>query len=457
MNSPTARTVHDPLLNHGPGRDRDHVASYWAVTAGDNPGDDGTLGRDLDVDVAIVGAGYTGLSTAYHLARDHGVKAVVLEANRVGWGCSGRNGGHVRPTIGKLSFERVIEKWGLDTAKRVFAETEAALEMTRHLAEQSPDRADLIEGGVLKVAHKPSRTAALQEEMRLLSETFGWRADFLDAETVRRDYMSGPECHGALLLPDCIGIHPLKLTHGVLGLARNAGAAVHTGTPVEEWRRTGDRSVLTTPAGAVTATTVALATNGYTAERLHPALSGKLMPVLSHIIVTRPLSDEERDACNFKSLLPMTDTRNINQYYRLLPDNRILFGSRGAPNDDPSSYHRQRQFLATRLARKFPPLAGIEIDFDWNGWVSLTADWIPHVRQIETSPSVFCAVGYGGGGIAYSLLAGKRMAACIAGDEAGLPDIPSLTEPYKPFPFAPFRRLGQRAALLYLQTLDNMG
>lgn len=451
------RIPYDPLLNHGPGRDRDHTESYWAATAGESPGDDGPLEGNIDVDIAIVGAGYTGLSTAYHLAKDQGIKAVVLEANRVGWGCSGRNGGHIRPTIGKLSFERVIKKWGLDVAKRVFAETEAALDLTRQLAKLSPGRAGLIEGGVLKVAHKPNRTIALQDEARLLNETFGWNANYLDADAVRQDYMTGPETYGAMLLPECFGIHPLKLAHGVLTLARNAGTKVHTGTPVIDWRRSGDRSILITPGGNVTASIVAIATNGYTAERLHPGLTKKLMPVLSHIIVTRPLAEEERAACNFKSLLPVTDTRNINQYYRLLPDNRILFGSRGAAKDDPVSYDQQRQFLATRLARKFPPLTNIDIDYDWNGWVSLTADWIPHVQQIEEKPSVYSAVGFGGGGVAYSLLAGKRMAARIAGDDNDLPEIPSMTEPFKPFPFAPFRRIGQRAALFYLQTMDNLG
>ena len=217
------------------------------------------------------------------------------------------------------------------------------------------------------------------------------------------------------------------------------------------------RHVLTTPGGRLRARAVVIATNGYTPERLHPCVSKRLLPVLSHIIVTRPLSSEEVAACNYRTPIPVIDTRNINQYYRLLPDRRLLFGSRGALTDSEASGTRQRAFLRGRLGTKFPPLRDVPIDFDWNGYVCLSFDWIPHIHQLEEDPSIHYALAYGGGGLAFSLHAGRRLAARLCdrcGDE---PAIPTTTTPLPRFPFAAFRRIGQQVAIAYLQMKDNTG
>jgi glycine/D-amino acid oxidase-like deaminating enzyme len=449
--------VYDPLRNHGPGCGREHAPSYWAATAGAAPDDDGPLRGDAEVDIAIVGGGYTGLSCAYHLARDHGVKATVLEANRAGWGCSGRNGGSVRPSIGKLSYQRIIRKWGLEMARRIYGEAGKALATTRELIAKSPIDCGMIEGGVLKVAHRPSRFRELVSEAGFLKETFGFETEILGAEAVEAGYMAGPEVHGAIRYPDGIGVQPLRLAHGILALGRAAGATVHAASPVTGWDKEDGRHILTTPEGRLRARKVALATNGYTAERLHPCVSKRLLPVLSHIIVTRPLSAEEVAACNYQTPIPVIDTRNINQYYRLLPDRRVLFGSRGGLTDSEASRIRQRAFLRERLGSKFPPLRDVAIDFDWNGFVCLSLDWIPHIHQVEDDPSIHYSLAFGGGGLAFSLQAGRRLAGRLAGNRGDEPDIPTTTTPLPRFPFAAFRRVGQQVAIAYLQMKDNAG
>src|SRR5205085_2748412 len=202
-----------------PGSGLDYVHSYWTATAGEIPPDDGPLSGTHDVDVAVIGGGYTGLSCAYHLARDHGIRAMVLEANRPGWGCSGRNGGFARAAIGRHSYAKMLDLWGRDTARRVFGQALAAVNNVRALIDESGVRCDALEAGHLKIAHRPSRAIALEREADLLQREFEYPAQFLSAAEVREEHIGGTQSHGALRFPDAIAVHPLKLALGILALA----------------------------------------------------------------------------------------------------------------------------------------------------------------------------------------------------------------------------------------------
>ncbi len=449
MNAP-----YDPLVATTPGAGLDHPGSYWAATAGPRPADDGTAPAQLDTEVAIIGGGYTGLSCAYHLARLYGIKPVVLEANRPGWGCSGRNGGFARMALGRLTALQMLEQWGRDVARRAFGVAMSSLDNVRVMIKDGAIDCDAKEAGHLKIAHRASRATGLRQEAEILQREFEYPAEFIDAEQLRQEHVGGTQSHGALRIPDALAVHPLKLALGVLRMARSAGATVHAASPVTEWRKSGAGHVLSTPHGTVRAKNVVVATNGYTPQHLHPALRATLLPVLSHIIVTRALTPDEIRATNFVTRHVLTDSRNLLYYWRRLPDDRILFGGRGLIADSPAQTARQRAFLLSELKAKYPGLENVTVDYDWHGWVCLTRDFLPHIYHAEDDASVHYALGYQGSGVALSLYAGKLLAARLAGEELGNP-IPPTSTSLRRFPLHRLIRIPQRVMYHWYKFLDN--
>lgn len=436
---------YDPLVDATPGRGRAYAPTYWVATAGEAPPDDGPVTGDIDADVAIIGAGFTGLATALFLAREHGIKAVVLEANRTAWGCTSRNGGQGQNASGRLYRSQWIARWGLDVARRLDAEIRSGFETFKSLVAQID--CDAQDGGHLYIAHRQKKVAFLENEGRVMREIFGYQTRMLSAEELRRDYCDEREACGALLEPDGIGVHPLKLAYGYARMARAAGARLHTGSPVIGWERRGTVHHLRTPGGTVRARAVGVCTGGYTGQGLSPLLRSRVMPILSNSMVTRPLTDDELSATNFRSTTFITDTRTLRFYYRLLPDRRVQIGSRSAiaGADAPAPQHLE--LLKRGLARKFPPLANVPIDYSWWGWVDVSHDMMPRIVQPDPAQQAFYALGYGGNGVSFSAHAGRRLADRIAGRRDDAFSLPIFDSPLPGHWAAPFRRVGQ--AMLY--------
>ncbi|MGJ7541771.1 NAD(P)/FAD-dependent oxidoreductase [Variovorax sp. LT1R16] len=445
---------YDPLVATDPGAGRAYAPTWWVASAGTPPEDDGPVVRDIDVDVVVIGSGATGMSTALYLAQEHGIQATVLEANQAAWGCSSRSGGQGQNASGRLKRSQWIARWGIDTAKRLDAEIRDGFENFRHLTTQID--CDACDGGHLHLAHRPEKLAGLEAEATLMRETFGYATRMMSAEEVRSNYCDERETVGAMFEAEGVGIHPLKFTFGLLRKARALGVKVHTSSPVQGWETIDGVHHLRTPGGIVRAKRVAVCTGGYTGQALNPLLKNRIMPILSNSVVTRPLTDAEMAATHFKSLTFLTDTRTLRFYYRLLKGNRLQLGSRssvsGADAEDPVHL----KLLTDAIARKFPPLAGIPIDYSWWGWVDMSHDMMPRITQPDDHKTIWYAVGYGGNGVSFSTWAGKRLAERVAGKDGGhaVFELPIYRSPL-PFPnvlglvesplFAPFRRIGQRA------------
>jgi glycine/D-amino acid oxidase-like deaminating enzyme len=437
--------AYDPLVSDGPGRNRDYAPTYWAATAGPTPDDDGPVAGDFDADVVIIGSGFTGLATALFLAKEHGIKAVVLEANRVAWGCTSRNGGQGQNASGRLYRSQWIERWGLQTARRLDAEIRFGFETFKSLVADAD--CDPQPGGHLYVAHREKKLAFLENETRVMRDQFGYDARMLGRDEVRGNYCNDQDAWGAMHESEGICVHPLKLAYSYLRRAREGGARVHPSSPVIGWETKNGVHHLKTPGGTVRAKSVGIATGAYTAPGLHPTLTNRYFPVLSNSIVTRPLTDAELKATNFLTHEAITDTRTLRFYYRLLPDKRVQIGSRSAITGADASRDAHYRLLVEGLARKFPPLKGIQVDYSWWGWVDVAHDMMPRIVQPDSRQSVFYALGYGGNGVSFSAHAGRRMAQRIAGHGDAAFDLPIYDSPLQ-FPrqgewAAPFRRFGQ--------------
>lgn len=444
--------AYDPLVDATPGQNTAYAPTYWSDTAGVLPEDDGPIDRDIDADVVIVGAGLTGLATALFLAREHGIRATVLEANQTAWGCTSRNGGQGQNATGRLYRSQWIKRWGLATALKLDEEVRAGFDTFKQLVAQVP--CDAQHGGHLYIAHREKKMSFLRNEARLMRDVFGYDAQILSAAEVSQRYVHDAESVGALHEPDGVGVHPLKLAFGYQRLARALGARVHTASPVIGVEVHNGVHHVRTPGGVVRARAVAFATGGYTSNALHPSLRAKVMPVLSNSLVTRPLTPDELQATNFLTTEVITDTRTLRFYYRRLPDNRVQIGSRSSITGSDASDPRHMAVLVNGLNRKFPALKGIAIDYSWWGWVDVSHDMMPRITQPDPKESVFYALGYGGNGVSFAAQAGKRLAERIAGRASAVFDLPIYNSPLR-FPlafntvesrhFAPFRRLGQRA------------
>lgn len=443
---------YDPLTGESIGTNTAYAPTYWVATAGDSPEDDGPITADIEADVVIVGSGATGLATALYLAREHAIKAIILEANQVAWGCSSRNGGQGQNASGRLSRSQWIKRWGLDTAKRLDAEIRLGFENFKKLTQEF--ECEATDTGHLYVAHRAEKMDYLRQEAQVRRDVFGYDTAILSRDEIKERYCDDHDAHGALLESEGVGIHPLKFNFGMMRQARTLGVRIHTSSPVLRSETLNGMNILHTPGGIVRAKRVAFCTGGYIEQSVERALKNKILPILSNSVVTRPLSPEEIETTGFKSNIFITDTRTLRFYYRLLKDNRLQIGSRSSVSGRDAEGAIHLKLLTDGIARKFPAIANIPIEYSWWGWVDVSHDMMPRIVRPDPDRAVWYALGYGGNGVSFSTWAGKRLAERIAGKDTDNPvfnlpiyanqlEYPNLFGVIKSAFLAPFRRIGQ--------------
>ncbi|MDH3337449.1 MAG: FAD-binding oxidoreductase [Gammaproteobacteria bacterium] len=379
-----------------------HTSSYYAATANEVT-DFAPLRGAQSADVCVIGAGFTGISTALHLS-ERGYNVHVVEANKVGWGASGRNGGQM---IGGIAGEtRIAKSLGATGADRLWEMRWAGHDIIRQRVEQYGIRCD-FKYGYVDVAINGRHLRALREEFELL-ERHEFPREFLLLDKNETQQMIGTDAYiGALLNMGNGHLHPLNLCIGEANAAVDSGATIYEGSQVVRIEH-GDRPAVVTEHGRISADFVIIAGNAYHA--VERKLRGIMFPVNSFIIATEPLAPEQVASVNPQDLA-ICDPNFVIEYFRLSADKRLLFG--GRCNYFGSDPRVIEQNLRPRMLKIYPQLADVGIDYAWGGTIGVPLHRVPQMGKI--SPNVFYSQGYSGHGVNVTHLAGQILADAVGG------------------------------------------
>lgn len=430
------------------------VDSYWEASADPLGIEIPPLATHETCDIAIIGGGFTGLSAALELAEQQ-VDVRVLEAGHIGWGASGRNGGFACIGSHKLSYHAMIRSYGLEATQRYHAAMKDSVGLVRQLIDHHGIDAWASGDGEVTLAHLPNRMDELRAEQAFLQQTFGEETTLLSTGDLKRLGLWGPGFHGGLKGQVGFGIHPLNYVRGLARAAARAGAKLHAHTRVVRWEEQAGGHTLTTATGTLKAKRVLVATNGYTPEDVSPRHAGRIMPALSSVIVTRPLTVAEREAQGWTSSLMAYDSRNLLHYFRLLPDGRFLFGGRGGTDASDTGGTAYRTTLEGAFRSLFPAWSQVEITHYWRGFVCLSYDRVPYLGALDDRQSVWTSLAYHGNGVAMGTWCGRAVARLITGRKAREDIASVLTRRLARFPLPAFRPLYLRGAYIWFGWQDS--
>ncbi len=426
---------YDPLKQPFPAAGEPYTQAYWHHQQ--TLPQYSALKGHHDTDVAVIGGGFTGMSTALHL-NERGYRVCLIDAAQPGWGCASRNAGFVLPGTGRLSLAQMIKKWGQQQATDIYQEFTAGIRQTREHIALTQAQCQPQQGGYLKLAHHKRYIAGFAQQAELLQRQFNDPVQLLDPADIE-PYLGQHNSHGALYFPYSFGINPAGLAAAMSQYLHQHGVSLYGDTPMLSAHFAHGKHKINTPHGSIGATHLVIASNAYSGRQLHSAVDQRHFPVLSSVIVTSVLTEQQRMQLGMREGLLAMDTRELKYYYRLLPDNRLLFGGRGAISGNKAHSKVFRQRLLDALKSQFCLDGELSADYFWSGWVSVALDDYPRV-WFDASSHTGYAMGYCGSGVAFSQLAGLRMAQQI--NQEPVPDLPFYRSQLPKFPLSPFRRAG---------------
>jgi glycine/D-amino acid oxidase-like deaminating enzyme len=382
--------------------------SYWLDTAPQGFPERSMTSVEGRAEVAVIGGGLTGVVAALDLAR-RGAKVDLFEQDTVGFGASGRNGG-MATTGMSIGIRDAVAKLGFDTAVRLYGAYTDAIDLVEKLVAQEGIDCDFARTGKLNLASKPAHYQGFEKTHELLTTRLGLEAQLVPKADLRHE-IGSDVFHGGMVESRSAGLHVGKYIRGLGEAAQRAGVTIHEQAPVQALTKRGSGHELQTPRGRMQAEQVLLATGAYT-RRPFRWQQVRIAPVGSFIIATEPL-----DASVCDDLLPTrrmaSDSKNLLNYFRITPDNRMLFGGRARfAVSNPQSDQKSGSILRDALVRTFPQLANARIDYCWGGQVDMSIDRLVHAGEHD---GVYYAMGYSGHGVQMATYMGRQMAEYMSG------------------------------------------
>ena len=408
---------------------------YWADTVPD-PGFEQATGS-ITCDVAVIGAGFTGLSAALHLA-EAGADVAVLEAEHPGWGASGRNGGFC--CLGGFGApDGVLTRLHGDAARVEARQAEmAAVDTAASLIERLSLDVDRHSRGETVMGFTEKSLTGFETEAARIEADLGITPEIIPPEKLAQFGMTGP-FHCGMTIPVGFGLNPAKYALGLAQAADRAGARIFARSAVRRIDH-GARFTLHTDHARISAGRLIVATNGYSSDDLPGWMRGRYLPAQSNVLVTRTLSDDEIAAQGWSSGQMAYDERFFLHYFRLMPNKRFLFGMRGGLFSSPRADAAMHRRIRSHFERMFPAWAHVETPYSWNGLLSLAPDMTPYTGPIPGMSGAFTSLSYQGNGVAMASHAGTILADLALGraPRGAYPAI--LQKPPRRFPLGALRR-----------------
>ena len=431
------------------------VKSYWEETSNEKLNLE-KLTKNINCEIVVVGGGYTGLLCAINLIENYNLDVILIEAGKIGWGASSRNGGFCSFPPIKTSFKKLQKIYGKEETKKFFRNAVEGSNYTKDIISNYNIDCDVTGESNFIVAHHPNKFKQIKEQAEVYKSEFGIETEIYSKEEFNKFGHGGNEQFGALSYKPGFAINPLKFVNGITKYALSKKLKIFEHTLVDKINKNNGYYTLKSKEGSVKAKKVVVATNGFYQEGLVPQLNSRILPVISNIIVTRKLTDKEIDLHNFKTFSPIVNTKNLLYYYRKLPDNRILFGTRGDYIGSDQSNLDRAKIMEKFFKNIFPDWASISIDYNWRGLIAMSQKLTPSIGKIENE-EIYYGFGYHGVGVSSAPWTGNQLSKLVFSSNSKNLNISKIYKGLpKKFIFPKLRIFYFRLAVLFYNIKDKL-
>jgi glycine/D-amino acid oxidase-like deaminating enzyme len=390
------------------------------------------------------------------LIENYNLDVILLEAGKVGWGASSRNGGFCSFPPIKTSFKKLQKIYGKEETKKFFKNSIEGSNYTKEIISNYNIDCDVTGECNFILAHHPSKFKQIREQAEVYKNEFGIEANIYSKEDFDKIGHEGTEQFGALSYKPGFGINPLKFVNGIARFALSKKLKIFEHTLVNKIDKIDNSYVVRTKEGSVKTKKIVVATNGFYQEGLVPQMNSRILPVISNIIVTRKLTKNEIDSHNFRTFSPIANTKNLLYYYRKLPDNRILFGTRGDfIGSDKSNFDRSK-IMENFLKNIFPNFSEVSVEYNWRGLIAMSQKLTPSIGKIKDE-EIYYGFGYHGVGVSSAPWTGKQLSKLVFSSNSKDLNISKIYKGLpKKFIFPKLRVFYFRLAVLFYNIKDKL-